>query len=251
MLTLDAVSKIYGAGRDGHHALDAITLSIDRGQFWCVLGPSGCGKSTFLNIVAGFEPATGGRALLDGRPIGRAGPDRAVVFQDSNASLFPWLTAYENVAFGLRRKGLSGTETERIASHYLGLVGLAEDRHKLPAQLSGGMRQRIQIARALAIEPDILLMDEPFASLDAQTRRRMHHELLAIWQATGTTIVFVTHDVAEALTLADRIAILSRGPGSRVKEVLAAGLPRPRDPATPEFNLAFERVESLIDRARD
>lgn len=216
-----------------------------------MLGPSGCGKSTLLNIVAGFEPATGGRALLDGRPIAGAGPDRAVVFQDSNASLFPWLTAYENVAFGLRRKGLPAAETERLANYYLGLVGLVEDHYKLPSQLSGGMRQRIQIARALAIEPEILLMDEPFASLDAQTRRRMHRELLVIWEATGTTIVFVTHDVAEALTLADRIAILSRGPSSRVKEIVEVELPRPRDPATTAFNRAFERVEALIDQSRD
>jgi NitT/TauT family transport system ATP-binding protein len=175
-----------------------------------------------------------------------AGKDRVMFFQDAGAALLPWLSAEENVRFALRVRKLPRAEWPAIIDKYLAMVGLAEHRHKFPAQLSGGMRQRLQIARALAVEPKVLLMDEPFAALDALTRRRMHGFLLDIWQRTGKTIVFVTHDIGEAVTLADRICIMSLGPGSRITEVIEVGLPRPRDLADPGAGPIFRRIESLL-----
>ena len=248
MLVIRRLEKSFVLRRGGAavQVLGGIDLEIGKGELFCLLGASGCGKTTLLNILAGFETASAGALLLDGVPITRAGRDRVVFFQNADAALFPWLTAEENVGFGLRIQGLDRARRAPVVERFLKLVGLWDDRQKFPRQLSGGMKQRIQIARALAIDPAILLMDEPFAALDAITRRLMHAELLRIWAATGKTIVFVTHDVSEALVLADRVGVMTRGPAARLKTVLPIPLPRPRDPGDPRFGEAFARVEALL-----
>ena len=254
MLAIRRLEKsfVLRHGAEPVRVLAGIDLEIGKGELFCLLGASGCGKTTLLNILAGFETATAGDLLLDGAPVTRAGRDRVVFFQNADAALFPWLTAEDNVAFGLRIQGMVRERRGPIVERYLRLVGLWDDRAKYPRQLSGGMKQRIQIARGLAIEPAILLMDEPFAALDAITRRLMHAELLRIWAATGTTIVFVTHDVGEAIVLADRIGVMTRGPASTLKAVLPVELPRPRDPADPRFAEMYGRVEALLlPEARD
>jgi len=248
VLAIRRLEKSFVLRRGGAavRVLAGIDLEIGDGEFFCLLGASGCGKTTLLNILAGFETASAGALLLDGVPITRAGRDRVVFFQNADAALFPWLTAEENVGFGLRIQGLDRARRAPVVERFLKLVGLWDDRQKFPRQLSGGMKQRIQIARALAIDPAILLMDEPFAALDAITRRLMHAELLRIWAATGKTVVFVTHDVSEALVLADRIGVMTRGPAAGLKAVLPIPLPRPRDPGDPRFGETFGRVEALL-----
>ena len=247
MLSIRALTKTFDPrGMGAASVLGGIDLELRRGEFFCLLGGSGCGKTTLLNILAGFERPSGGEITLDGVAITSPGRERVVFFQNSDAALFPWLTAEENVAFGLRIKGASRAACAPIVERLLRLVGLWEHRDKLPRQLSGGMKQRIQIARGLAIDPAILLMDEPFAALDAITRRLMHVELLRIWSATEKTVVFVTHDVAEAVTLADRVGVMSRGPSARLKAVLPVELPRPRDPSHPRFAEAYGRIEALL-----
>jgi NitT/TauT family transport system ATP-binding protein len=240
------VRKEFGQDADRYLALDGIDLEVSQGEFVCLLGPSGCGKSTLLNILAGFENASGGSVDFEGAPIRGAGKDRVMFFQDAGAALLPWLSAEENVRFALRVRKVPKSEWPAIIDKVLEMVGLKEHRHKFPAQLSGGMRQRLQIARALAAEPKVLLMDEPFGALDALTRRRMHGFLLDIWQRTGKTIVFVTHDIAEAVTLADRICVMSLGPGSRITEVIPVALPRPRDVADPRAATIFKKIEELL-----
>ena len=172
-----------------------------------------------------------------------------MLFQDAGSALFPWLTVEENIRFGLNLKDIKRQARDSVSTKYLAMVGLNDHREKFPSQLSGGMQQRVQIARALAVEPAILLMDEPFAALDALTRRRMHTELLKIWQSTQTTIIFVTHDISEAIALADRIAIMNVGPRSRIKELIEIDMPRPRSPATAEFGAMFNRVEMMLTDA--
>ncbi|MFM9886812.1 MAG: ABC transporter ATP-binding protein [Burkholderiales bacterium] len=247
MLVVDAVSKTYGQAPASYHALENISLEIKRGEFLCLLGPSGCGKTTLLNILAGFESVSGGTASLNGKRITGPGSDRVMFFQDAGSALFPWLSVEENVRFGLKLRGIAREEADRKIDHYLGMVGLESHRAKFPAQLSGGMRQRLQIARALAIEPEILLMDEPFAALDALTRRRMHTFLHDIWTKTGKTIVFVTHDIGESILLADRVAIMSVGPRSKFRDIIEVGLPRPRVPAMPKFGELYGRIEALLE----
>jgi len=245
MLKVEGVSKRFD-GEDSVAVLEGIDLTIPNGEFLCLLGPSGCGKSTLLNILAGFEPVSSGAVVLNGRPIKSGGPDRVMLFQDAGSALFPWQTVAENVQFGLRLQGVPLPNRRAISDKYIRMVGLDDHHTKLPAQLSGGMRQRLQIARALAIEPEILLMDEPFGALDALTRRRMHVELLRIWESTQTTIVFVTHDIAEAISLADRIAIMTLGPRSRIKEIIDVEMTRPRDPGDQRFGMFFGRIEALF-----
>jgi NitT/TauT family transport system ATP-binding protein len=240
------VRKEFGEGAERYLALDGIHLDVSQGEFVCLLGPSGCGKSTLLNILAGFERATAGSVDFEGAPVRGAGRDRVMFFQDAGAALLPWLSVEENVRFALRVRSVRKAEWPAIIDKVLAMVGLEEHRRKFPAQLSGGMRQRLQVARALAVEPKVLLMDEPFGALDALTRRRMHGFLLDIWQRTRTTIVFVTHDIAEAVTLADRICIMSLGPGSRISEVIDVRLPRPRDIADPAAAKIFRKVEELL-----
>jgi len=240
------VRKVFGEGAERYLALDGIQLEVSQGELVCLLGPSGCGKSTLLNILAGFERASEGSVDFEGAPVRGAGRDRVMFFQDAGAALLPWLSVEENVRFALRVRKLPKGDWPAIIDKYLAMVGLQEHRRKFPSQLSGGMRQRLQIARALAVEPKVLLMDEPFGALDALTRRRMHGFLLEIWQRTGKTIVFVTHDIAEAVALADRICVMSVGPGSRITEVIAVPLARPRDPADPGAARIFKQVERLL-----
>lgn len=212
-------------GRDQVLALDNINLNIRQGEFLCILGPSGCGKTTLLNIVAGLEQADSGRILVDNEQVDKAGADRVVVFQED--ALFPWLSVFKNVEFGLKMQGVKACERRKLAERYLELVQLQDFAQSSPHQLSGGMRQRVAIARALAMDPKLLLMDEPFAALDAQTRAMLHKDLQEIWMRTEKTIMFITHNVAEAVCLADRVIIMSPRPG-RIKKEVRIKLPRPR-----------------------
>ena len=206
-------------------ALDHINLQVKAGEFLCIVGPSGCGKSTLLHLIAGLHPQTSGQVLIDGKQVQGPGTDRILIFQD--LGLFPWLTVGQNVEFGMKMKGVSQEQREEKTRHYLRLVHLSQFKDSYTHQLSGGMRQRVALARALATEPDVLLMDEPFAALDAQTRDLLHDELERIWAETGRTIIFVTHNVREAIRLGDRVALLTFRPG-RVKREFPVNLPRPR-----------------------
>ena len=235
-------------------ALDNVSLSIAPGEFHALLGPSGCGKSTLLFLIGGFQKIQQGRIRTPKGLVSEPGPDRGIVFQ--NFALFPWKTVIENVRYGLEKKGIKGSEAESRAKHFIDLVHLSGFEKSYPSQLSGGMQQRAAIARTLAIDPDILLMDEPFGALDAQTRRIMQEELLSIWRGTGKTVVFVTHDVAEAVFLADRISVMSARPG-RIKQLVSADFNRSGDPAihkSPAFNDMVEQVWEMVrhevDQAR-
>ncbi|GAA1519560.1 ABC transporter ATP-binding protein [Sphaerisporangium rubeum] len=213
-------------------AVSGADLDIRAGEFVCLLGPSGCGKSTLLNAVAGFVPPAAGQVLVDDTPVGGPDVSRGVVFQSGEA-LFPWLTVRQNVMFGPRMRGVPKAGQAELAERYLAMVGLAHSADKMPGELSGGMRQRVQLARVLANEPSLVLMDEPFGALDAQTRQVMQVELDRIWRASGKTIVFVTHDIGEALLLADRVVTMTAGPAARIKEIYPVDLPRPRDLTDP------------------
>lgn len=231
------------AGRDVH-ALHDLSLQIHRREFVCVIGPSGCGKSTFVRIVAGLEPHSGGELLIDGKPIEGPGADRGMVFQ--SYTLFPWLTILDNVMFGLRCTGREAADDE--AKQWLDMVGLSAFAHAYPHQLSGGMKQRAAIVRALANRPRMLLMDEPFAALDAQTRARMQRHLLEIWRNVDVTVLFITHELDEAIYLADRIVVLGARP-ARLLEVIEVPLERPRSPEqflSPEFLATRQRLDELI-----
>jgi NitT/TauT family transport system ATP-binding protein len=206
-------------------ALDHINLQVKAGEFLCIVGPSGCGKSTLLHLIAGLHRQTSGQVLIDGNPVQGPGTDRILIFQE--LGLFPWLTVGDNVEFGMKMKGVSKAEREDKTRYYLRLVHLSQFKDSYTHQLSGGMRQRVALARALATEPDVLLMDEPFAALDAQTRDLLHDELERIWAETGRTIIFVTHNVREAIRLGDRVALMTFRPG-RVKREFVVDLPRPR-----------------------
>ena len=244
-IELRNIVKIFADPKRGREllTLDNIDLDIDANDFVCLLGPSGCGKSTLLNIIAGFENSTSGQALVDGKIIERPGSDRGVVFQQP--TLMPWLTAIDNVAFYLKLKGVAKQERQRRAMEFIDLVGLRGFEHHHPAELSGGMNQRVGIARALLMNPRVILMDEPFAALDAQTKLEMQEELVAIWQKRRCTIVFVTHSADEALVLGNKIVVMTRRPG-RIRESVTFDLPRPRDITSPEFNDAKRRVLALI-----
>jgi NitT/TauT family transport system ATP-binding protein len=206
-------------------ALDSIDLRVAAGEFLCIVGPSGCGKSTLLYLIAGLHEPTSGSVLMDGKKVQGTGTDRIMIFQEHG--LFPWLTVEENIEFGMKMKGIGRAQRQERVREYLKLVHLAKFQKSYIHQLSGGMRQRVAMARALATEPDVLLMDEPFAALDAQTRDLLHDELERIWAKTGRTIVFVTHNVREAVRLGDRVAVLTFRPG-RVKREYKIDLPRPR-----------------------
>lgn len=206
-------------------AVDRVDLSVEKGEFVCLLGPSGCGKSTMLTAIDGLIPATGGTIAVNGQAIRGPGPDRAVVFQEF--ALMPWLNVIDNIVFGLKLRGTPRSEQLERARHYIQLVGLKGFERSYPHQLSGGMRQRVGIARALAVNPDMLLMDEPFGALDAQTREIMSVELLKLWDQERKTVVFVTHSLDEAVYLADRVVVMTAGPG-RIKQIIPIELPRPR-----------------------
>jgi NitT/TauT family transport system ATP-binding protein len=221
-------------------------LEIQTGEFFCLLGTSGCGKTTVLNLLAGFERATSGRIEINNKSIDRPGADRGVVFQGDD-SLYPWLSAVGNVEFGLRMQGLPRVERLDRARRYLDLVGLSGQGHKHPAELSGGMKQRIQIARVLVNEPQMLLMDEPFAALDAHTRAAMQRELIKIWRATKKTVLFITHDVDEAILLATRIGIMHAGPASKLKTIIDVELNDvERDRAHDRFVAVYRQVHAMI-----
>ncbi len=227
-------------------ALRDLSFRVHRREFVCVIGPSGCGKSTLIRILAGLESPTSGRVLLDGKAVSGPGPDRGMVFQ--GYTLFPWLTVKRNVMFGLEMKGLTGLQAESEARQWIDLVGLTRFKDAYPAQLSGGMKQRTAIARALAAQPRILLMDEPFGALDAQTRAQMQAHLLEIWRNVDVTILFITHDLDEAVLLADRILVLKANPGE-VQEIIEVPVPRPRHPSqmnSPEFLATRLRLDELI-----
>ncbi len=246
MLRVTNVRKVFESVRGNYIALDGVSLTVKDGEFVCLLGPSGCGKSTLLNILAGFEPVSGGSVTFGDARITGPGRERVMFFQDAGSALLPWLSVEENIRFALRVRKIPKAEWAGIIDRYLEMVGLDAHRRKFPAELSGGMRQRLQIARGLAVEPNVLLMDEPFAALDALTRRRMHKVLLDIWQRIGKTIVFVTHDIAEAISLADRIAVMSVGPRSIITRVIELDLPRPRDLADAKVARLFGDIEDLL-----
>ena len=206
-------------------ALESIDLQVQAGEFVCLLGPSGCGKSTLLNIIAGLDQPTHGQVRVDGQLVDQTGTDRVMIFQ--NAALFPWLNVMDNVEFGLRMGGMAKTERQAIARRFLRMVHLSDFEQAFIHELSGGMRQRVALARALALDPDVLLMDEPFGALDAQTRDILHDELQTIWSSTRKTVLFVTHNVREAVVLGDRVVVFSARPG-RIKKEFAVNLPRPR-----------------------
>ncbi|GAC1603330.1 MAG: ABC transporter ATP-binding protein [Ramlibacter sp.] len=231
-------------------ALHDVSFKVHRREFVCVIGPSGCGKSTLIRILAGLESHSSGQVLLDGKPVTGPGPDRGMVFQ--SYSLFPWLTVKRNVMFGPEMSGSSRTTAESHARQWLDLVGLTKFADAYPHQLSGGMRQRVAIARALANEPRIMLMDEPFGALDAQTRSKMQLHLLDIWRNIDITMLFITHDLDEAILLADRILVLKAHPGE-VLELIEVPVARPRSIAqvgTPEFQATRARLDALIHPPR-
>lgn len=245
-LEVQNTNKVFLDRKREIKALDNINLKIEDNEFAVIVGPSGCGKSTLLNIIAGLEPATSGEIVMDGKFIKGPGADRGMVFQ--SYTLFPWLTVQKNVEFGLTIKGISKKQREQISFHYLQMVKLENFAHLYPKSLSGGMKQRVAIARALANQPDVLLMDEPFGALDAQTRVVMQELLLKIWEESQKTIIFITHDIDEAIFLADKIYVMTRLPG-RIKQEIKVDLPRPRDHqimVTPEFMDLKKQVVELI-----
>lgn len=251
VLEVERLSREFAGENGPVTALQEISFKVHRREFLCVLGPSGCGKSTLIRLVAGLDLPTSGRMLLDGHEVRGPGPDRGMVFQ--GYTLFPWRSVVQNVMFGLEMRGMDRTEAEREALQWIDLVGLSRFKDAYPVQLSGGMKQRVAIARALANNPRILLMDEPFGALDAQTRCQMQKHLLQIWRNVDVTILFITHDLDEAIYLADRILVLKANPG-RVNELIEVPVPRPRSPSqflSPEFLATRARIDELIHPRED
>jgi NitT/TauT family transport system ATP-binding protein len=243
-LTVENISKEFEQRDVRSLALKSIHLEVEEKEFICVLGPSGCGKTTLLRIIAGLENPTSGTVLIDGEVVTGPTSRTAMIFQDY--SLFPWRTVLDNIAFGLEMKGIGEEERHKMAGHYLDLIGLCGFGKNFPYELSGGMRQRVAVARALAIDPSVLLMDEPFGALDAQTRNMLQKQLLEIWDKTKKTVIFVTHSVDEAVFMADRIVVLTSRPGT-IKEVVTIDLPRPRDRTSQDFAKVRRYVLGLID----
>ncbi len=247
-IVFDRVRHGYrAAGRPEMLALSDISLSVEQGEFVSLLGPSGCGKSTLLYLLGGFVPLQSGQILMEGRPVTGPGPDRGVVFQ--NFALFPWKTVRQNIAYGLERQNMPARERADIVQSFIDMVHLRGFEDSFPSQLSGGMRQRVAIARTLAVKPRVLLMDEPFGALDAQTREIMHEELLGIMRRTPMTTIFVTHDVREAVYLSDRVAVMSSRPG-RIKEVVTIDLPERTGPAVMKSAKANDHVEYLWSQVK-
>lgn len=251
MISLRGVHKVWNPGTPkALTAIEDLSLDVAAGEFVVLLGPSGCGKSSLLYLVAGLEAATAGELLCDGRPITGPAPDRGMIFQE--ASLYPWLTIADNVSFGLKLQGISAAECRARAQDLLVKVGLADAAGKRPDELSGGMRQRAALARALAMQPKVLLMDEPFAALDIQTRAKMQGHLQDAWRASGASVLLVTHSIDEALALADRIVVFTARPG-RVKQIVPVTLPRPRSPRDAQHIALQQHLADLladeVDRA--
>src|SRR5919202_4032157 len=233
LLAIRGVTKRFAVGDGEIEALARVDLTIARGEFVCLIGASGCGKSTLLRIVAGFETVTSGEVLMWGKPIAGPAPNRGMVFQDY--ALFPWLSVRNNIAFGPVSRGRPSAEVNETVDGFIELVGLNRFANAYPHQLSGGMKQRVAIARVLANDAEVVLMDEPFGALDAMTRERLQDELLELWQRTGLTVLFVTHAIEEAIFLADRVVVMTPSPG-RIEAVHAVDLPRRRDVSSPAFN---------------
>lgn len=244
IIQIQAVSKHFGKGDRKVVALRDVNLQFRAGEFSVLIGPSGCGKSTLLYLVAGFESPTSGQIRLDGKEIRKPGPDRGFVFQDY--ALFPWKTVLGNVIFGLRRNGMPHREAKATAMRFIRMVHLQGFEHAFPHTLSGGMKQRVGIARALAYDPKVLLMDEPFGALDAQTRKLMQHEMVSIWEEARKTVLFVTHSVIEAVYLADRIVVMTARPGT-VKGIVDVDVPRPREYTEEHYLHIRENVLALLE----
>ncbi len=250
LIACRGVGKTFEAAGGTVTALDGIDLLVDRREFVVFLGPSGCGKSTLLYLIAGLEHLTSGTITSGGAAVTAPGTDRGLIFQES--SLFPWMTVGENVTFGLKLRGMGAVERRGIADDLLRKVGLGDAADKRPDQLSGGMRQRAAMARALALRPEVLLLDEPFAALDVQTRSKMQDFLIEVWRDSGASMLFVTHHIDEAVGLADRVVVFTSRPG-RIKSIVPVDLPRPRDPRSPEFHALTDHLTDLlrdeVDRA--
>ncbi|HHV25294.1 MAG: ABC transporter ATP-binding protein [Methanosarcina sp.] len=247
-VSIKNVSRIFKKeNKSGTEALQNVSFDVEDGEFVCLLGPSGCGKTTLLRIIAGLETQTSGDITLNGVSITGPDPKRGMVFQQY--SLFPWRTVIDNVTFGLEMQGIDKAESRRSVEKYIELVGLKQFKNSYPYELSGGMQQRAAIARALANEPEVLLMDEPFGALDAQTRNILQDELLRIWEQRHVTFIFVTHSVDEAVVLSDRIVVMTARPG-KIKEIVEVDLPRPRSRTSPEVNRLRDRVLKLLQEER-
>lgn len=247
---IEQLNKSYAqqtSAGDLHYIIQDVNLAVKGGEFFVLLGPSGCGKSTLLGLIAGFVSKTSGQVRVGEKEVDRPGQDRAVVFQQADSSLFPWLTVRENVEFGLRMKRIPPAKRKDISSQFISLVGLAGHESKYPRELSGGMKQRVQLARVLSNDPAILLMDEPFGALDAMTRRTMQRELVRIWRDTDKTVIFVTHDIQEALLLGGRIGIMSAGPSSKITDIYEVPLAYPRDISDPAFHALYNQIQSHFD----
>ncbi|MFI6079130.1 ABC transporter ATP-binding protein [Actinoplanes sp. NPDC051343] len=246
MITVDNVRKVFPLKGADFVALGDVSLRVQDNEFVTIVGPSGCGKTTLMNILAGLETPSGGQALVNDKTIDRPGPDRGVIFQQY--ALFPWLTVRKNVEFGLRTAGVARAERKKIADHFIELVGLEQFADALPKTLSGGMKQRVAIARAYAVNPSILLMDEPFGAVDALTRVRLQEQLLRTWSQEKRTVVFITHDVDEAVFLANRVVVMAARPG-RIVETIDVDLPYPRTEEvrlSPAFTALRNRVWSAV-----
>lgn len=242
-IKIEAVNKIFSGAGGAVVALKDINLTIASGEFICLLGPSGCGKSTLLNAIAGFSHPSSGNIRAGDARVTKPGPERGMVFQEY--ALFPWMTIQQNIAFGLEIAGRSAPAIRERVELLLNMLSLHEFRDRFPKDLSGGMRQRVAIARVLALDSPIMLMDEPFGALDALTRRNLQDELLKIWKQFGTTIVFVTHSIEESIYLADRTIVMTYRPGT-IKRDVRITLPRPRDPSDPEFNRLKRELGELV-----
>jgi len=245
-IEIQGVHKVFGSDASRVVALNDVSLTIGKDEFVCVVGPSGCGKTTLLNLLAGFEPPTLGQIRAFGHEIRAPGPDRTMMFQDY--ALFPWLTVKGNIEYGLKRRGINRDERKHIIQHYVDLIDLKGFERKYPQQLSGGMRQRVALARALAVNPSVLLMDEPFAALDSFTRERMQDELVSVWQREKKAVFFITHNIDEAIKLADRIVVMSPRPG-RIIEIVAIDAPRPRDVDSEENAKIARKVREMLHTA--
>lgn len=240
---IDEIGKQYAGKQGPVQALEGVSFEVDPGEFVCIVGPSGSGKTTLFRIVAGLESPTSGTVYLNEEPVVGPNSDMGIVFQEYH--LFPWRTVRGNIAFGLEQQGIATAEREQRVQHLVDLVGLDGFEDSYPKSLSGGMKQRVGLARALAVDPALLLMDEPFGAVDAQTKGMLQKELLEIWDQTGKTVLFVTHDIEEAVKLADRVVVMATDPG-RIREVVDIDLPRPRSRADEAFGEYYERVLDLI-----
>lgn len=247
-VVFDSVTLGYGRNSDSPPVISDLRLEIRPDEFFVVVGPSGCGKSTLLRLVAGFVQPTNGSVSAGGQPVGGPGPDRAMVFQSIDGPLLDWLTVRQNIAFGLKLQAKhAGRRFDRSeVDHWMRMVGLAAAADKLPRQLSGGMKQRVQIARILAVNPGIVLMDEPFAALDAQTRRLLQQQVMQLWRDGGGTVIYVTHDIREAVLLGQRIGVMRAGPKSDFRSIHTVDLPYPRDEFSPGFIEVARAVEAEI-----